>query len=159
MKLKIIAIGFILLMIPGCSSQKILTDELGNEYIKTISMKCNKPYDLTQDCNNWAGASRKIVINDFDIKVAGSEDGKVVLVMDAHLFKNSLKSPFSLYSKSHTEASNNSFKSVSELFEQKGIKILRVLPLRSFENIDGYVMELNEDGYTILKEYSKKKDS
>jgi len=114
--------------------------------INSISMTCKSPYLLEQDCSIWSGATRSIVIDGFEVKVAGSKDGKVVLVMDSKWFSNS-------FSHTHSKASNNSYYAIKKVLDAEKIEIIRVSPMKSFGNIDGYILELAEDGYSVLKNY------
>jgi len=118
-----------------------------SEPINMISMTCTKPYQLEQDCSIWSGATRSIVIDGFKVNVAGSKDGKVVLVMDAKLFSK-------IWSKKQSQASNNSFHAIKKALDEEKIEIIRVRPIKSFGDIYGYVLELAEDGYSILKKFS-----
>lgn len=138
----------------GCASTHTVQDANDKETINTISMTCNSPYALKQDCSIWSGATRSVKINGFEVNVAASEDGKVILVMDSKFFSNSFGDVLTLNSPTHSKASNNSFFAVKKVLDKTGIKINRIRPLRSFGNVDGYVLELESDGYTLLKQYS-----
>ncbi len=150
---RLVTIGLYLTLM-GCVAVPEVTSSDTSDAINTVALSCQKPYEFTQDCNNWAGASRKIIIDGFEIKVGATANGNTVLVMDAKLFANSLTSVFTVNSPKHSRASNNSFESVKKVFAQNNVKINRVRPLKSFANIDGYILELPSDGYSILKKYS-----
>jgi|GEM_PF-2515936 len=125
-----------------------------SDSINTVALTCKSHYPFTQDCNVWLGATRKVNLDGFEVKVGGTADGKAILVMDAKMFENSLTSIFTLNSPKHSRASNNSFYAVEELLKEKGVEITRVRPMKSFANIDGYILELNSDGYSFLKEHT-----
>jgi len=127
-----------------------VTDAQGNESLNTLGVTCSSPYVLSQDCSNFSGATNTVVIDGFEVKLAGSTDGKFVMVMDANLVSNSFSDIFTLNSKTHSDASNMSYHVVKKILTTHNIKILRVLPMRSFGNTDGYVLELDNDGYQIL---------
>ena len=144
------------LYVAGCTP--VVQEAKNEDAISSITMTCNKPYRLTQDCSVWNGAQKKMSIDGFMVKMAASEDGKIILVMDAHMIKNSLlDSYFSPITGSiHSEASNNSFEAVKRFLYEKDVAILKVRPILTLANIDGYILELDQDGYSLIKmEYSK----
>ena len=142
-------------IIMGCASTPVV--EGAEDEISTVSMSCKKPYILTQDCSAWSGAKRTIELEGFEIKVAANEAGDVILVMDAHPFSRSMLEAISLNigKDHHSVASNNSFEAVRRVLAEDGRSIVRFRPVASFSNIDGYVLELDSDGYSLLKGYTK----
>ena len=139
----------------GCVRTAIVADSEGNKMINSITMSCKKPYVFTQDCSAWSGATRKITVDDFDVVVAGSEDGSTILVMDSHSFIDVLtEDPFILNKPTLSRASNNSFYAVKRVLKQKDITIQKVTALGFLGDIDGYVLELDTDGYRYLKNYT-----
>lgn len=152
--MRLLGLFAILSLVAGCASTTVVTDAQGHEAINTVGMTCKKPYELSRDCSIWSGATRKIDIEGFELKIAGSEAGTEVLVMDAHLFKNSMSDIFTLNSPTHSQASNQSYNSVKKVLTAENISIKKAVPLRSFGNVDGYVLELDGDGYKKLIEYS-----
>jgi hypothetical protein len=154
--MKRIYILIILALLSACSTTSPVKTSEDAEAINALTMSCKKPYILPQDCSIWSGATRKLEINGFVVKVGASDDGKTVLVMDARSFRNTLSDPFTLNSKTHSTASNNSYHAIRKVFDENDIEVLRVRPLKSFGNINGYVLELKSDGYSLLKTYTKK---
>ena len=140
----------------GCATVPEVQNSDTSDALNTVKLTCSEPYKITQDCNNWIGASRKISIDGFDIKIGATSKGNIVIVMDAKWLANSLANPFHLNNPTHSRASNNSFDAVKKILTQNNIKISRVRPLKSFGNIDGYILELSSDGYSVLKKYSVK---
>ncbi len=139
----------------GCASTPVV--EGAEDEISAVSMSCKKPYVFTQDCSAWSGAKRTVELEGFEIKVAANEPGDVVLVMDAHAFSRSMLEGVSLHigKDHHSVASNNSFEAVRRVLAKGGKSIVRFRPVTSFGNIDGYVLELDSDGYSLLKGYTK----
>ena len=87
----------IIFFLVGCVYTAVVDDSEGNRMINSITMSCKKPYVFTQDCSAWSGATRKITVDDYDVVVAGSEDGSTILVMDSHSFLDVLiEDPFIL---------------------------------------------------------------
>jgi len=152
-------IGLLLMMcffFGGCSSTQPI--EGSEDAISTLSLSCKKPYVLTQDCSFWSGPKRTIELEGFEIKVAANESGDVILVWDAHLYLHSTLDGFRrVFGKEyHGVASNNSFLAVRRLLERNGVNIVRFRPIKSFQKIDGYVLELDCEGYSLLKRYTLK---
>jgi len=54
----------------SCTAIEPVSDAGKNDIINTLSMSCNKPYLLEEDCSFWSGAARKIVIDGFEVSVS-----------------------------------------------------------------------------------------
>lgn len=150
-------LGLLLLAICGCATPTTTVTESKSleSSIDTLCMTCKDPYPLTQDCSIWSGATRKLSINGFDVRVAGSEKGDIVLVMDAHYVRNVVfGNPFDLGFPRYNQAVNKSFEAVKEVLVDEKLELLEVIPVASI-TLDGYVIKLNGDGYSILKKYTK----
>ena len=111
------------------------TDELS-----AISFACNKPYKIGQDCSIWGGAKRTIKIKERRIRVAGSDDGMIILVMDKSFADD--------------ESVFTCFELVREELLSKGISVLKVVKMVTRGKVRGCILELDGDGYSILKNYS-----
>ena len=145
----------IIFFLVGCVHTATVDDSEGNRMINSITMSCKNPYVFTQDCSAWSGATRKITVDDYDVVVAGSEDGSTILVMDSHSFLDVLiEDPFILNKPTLSQASNNSFYAVKRVLQQKDIRIKKVIPLGFLGDIDGYVLELDTEGYRHLIGYT-----
>ena len=101
----------------------------------------------------------RIEINRFKVKIAGSVNGKHILVMDGSPTLNALKDGLTYHyitsTDYHTRASNNGYEAVKRILTENNIRILKVTPLVALGNVDGYILELDLDGYSILKQYAK----
>jgi hypothetical protein len=119
----------------------------GVETTSAIWASCSKPYRLTQDCSFWSGAALKISIDGVRASIAGSEDGKIVL----------LQAP-DLLSSEYTWDVDTAFGAVATLFEERKIQITKVvgaaMPNGSFM---AYYLILDQDGYSLLKGYAVSK--
>ena len=81
-----------------------------------------------------------IKIKEKKIKVAGSDDGRIVVVMDkAFAGDESIFACFEL---------------VREELRLKGISVLKVVKLVTRGKVRGCILELDGDGYSIVKNYS-----
>jgi len=138
----------------GCGVVSTVEESDESATINTLLMGCNSPYNLEQDCSMWSGATRKLIIDGFEVKVGATKSGKVILVMDSKLFSISPYELYLLNRPSHSIATNNSFVVVKKILSKNQIKINRVRALKSLGNVDGYVLELDSDGYSILKKFS-----
>ena len=88
------------------------------EILSTFRVTCNNPYQLTQDCSNAMGARRTIRIADRKIKIAGSEDGKTILIMDAHPIRNAALTGATLFMyNTQTNENNYSYARVREALD------------------------------------------
>jgi len=111
-----------------------------------VTLSCKKPYKLDQDCSIWWGAKRTIKINEKEIKVAGSTDGKIILLMDNKIATDN-------------ERLSSCFQLVKEKLLSNGVEILKVTKFIFARNKDyAYILALNNDGYSILKNYTVEKD-
>ena len=141
----------------GCVHTAVVDDAEGSKFLNSVTMGCKKPYAFTQDCSVWNGATRKLNIEGFDVVVAGTEDGSTILVMDADIYKNVLiEDIFFLNNPTHSKASNNSYFAVKKILKQQSISVQKAIPIGFLGNIDGYVLELDGDGYKTLIKYTVK---
>lgn len=144
---------FISFLLTSCATRPVVSDAVGEDEINYVTMTCSRPYKFIQDCSFFSGAKRNITLDGFDIKIAGSEKGDTILVMDGNKISNAFKEAFTLSVKSYSsEASNNSFEAVKRVLLEKRVTIFRVRPIVSANGIEGYVLELDSDGYSFLKD-------
>jgi len=131
----------------GCKTTPVYVgDANGADVISTFGFTCSKPYELSQDCSNWSGATRKISFNGFDMKIAGSINGQVVLIMGPSVFAM------------HNEKINIAFELVKrELFEND-IRLLATRPVAWLGELCCYVIETSGDAYSVLNAYSVEMD-
>jgi hypothetical protein len=128
--------------------------------VNAVHVTCKKPYLLEQDCSNWSGAKRKILIDDYQCKIASSDDGTVILIMTSaktgEATEEELRSPTSHLL---TKANNRCLELISSELSKHEITILKTvemeLNLSSYLETCGYFLELDGDGYSILKQFTK----
>lgn len=126
------------------------------ESLNFDSTNCNRPYKLTEDCSFWSGATRKIEINGVRAKIAGTADGKIILLMSGSHILNSIKDGLSLgIGDTRSKPTHKCLEVVKPLLQSMDIKILKVTKLVSYGAVDGYFLELSDDGFSILKGYSQ----
>jgi hypothetical protein len=113
-----------------------------SEIISAVTMTCDKPYQLGQDCSKKR-PNRIIRIGDQQMKIAGSDDGKVVLIM--HMQERFIDDASAL---ACFELVKN------ELLAKGGITVLKSVNVMWARKIRGFFLELDGDGYSFLKNYS-----
>lgn len=140
-----------LLMLTACGTvTAIVPDAEGVEHISAIGMGCNKPYTLTQDCSGFSGATRLVEIADFRFKVAGSDDGTIVLMMGAKPNSDAWKGK-------STETANVAYELTKKFLLDNKIAITAAEPVSSGSMLAGYVITTDGDAYQLLKEKSVEK--
>jgi hypothetical protein len=118
-------------------------------------MTCGKPYEFSQDCSNGSRAKRNIELHDRKMSISGSEDGKSILVMDEKYFSSSMKRAFSLgISDAGTDEALECGSIVESFFKAKNLKVVHKIKLIEMGSVVGFVFELEDDGYSLLKEYT-----
>jgi len=110
------------------------------EPVSNLTASCNNPYKLTRDCNAFTGAGRKITVNGRKLKIAGSADGKVVLVRDASLIPTN----------SVSSTGSPQYDAVRDTLRAAGVKILRQRDLMNPGKAGGFYLEMDRDGYSVL---------
>jgi hypothetical protein len=128
---------------------KLSVAEVGeNEVLNAVSMGCNSPYSLPQDCDVWQGANRMISIDGNKIRIGGSENGRLVLIMpdraECSVFATDCV----------TITSNRNARLILDLLQKEGFRVEKVVPVATIHIIAGYLIFLNKDGYTFLKKLS-----
>ena len=137
---------FVLLVLSACGSvTAIVPDAEGVEHISAIGIGCNKPHALTQDCSGFSGATRLVEISDFRFKIAGSDDGTVVLMMGAKPNSDAWKGK-------STETANIAYEQTKKFLLDNMIAISLAEPVSSGSLLAGYVITTDGDAYQLLKE-------
>jgi hypothetical protein len=100
---------------------------------------------LKQDCSKIIGATRHIIIDEIELRIAGSADGRVLFVMS----KPTL-SP-------DTQALKRGANAVKNFLLSKGVVIIESKAIYGDNIIVGYHYTFNVDGYSYLKALTIKK--
>jgi len=155
MKISVVAASCLLsgCMTAGMSSP-VVEAASGEEPISSVDLSCTKPYLLEQDCSDWVRATRKVMVGNRRVAVAGSKDGTIVLVMEEDTASTVLARQISLHNTERNEATNENYRVVRAYFDSKSVSVKRVRVVRMPAMIDGYILELGSDGYSLLKELS-----
>lgn len=99
---------------------------------------------LTQDCSKITGATKKIKIDEIRLRIAGSTDGRNLLIMS-----NTTLSP-------DTIALKNGKTAVDNFFTRKDIEIVNTKVIYGNNIILGHYYTFDIDGYTLLKQLAVK---
>jgi hypothetical protein len=99
---------------------------------------------LTRKCSDRRGGARKKKkMGGLSLRLAGSEDGRILLVMPVDIA--------SAYAQGNvTEESNDRFEAVTEELEPHGITATRATPLVTRGSIVGYRIEFDGDAWSAL---------
>ena len=127
----------------GCATTDPVTDT--DEVRSAMGSSC-KDFRLTRDCTDFRGARRTIVIDELPIRVAGSDSGTIVMIMDAKLAAN--MNPMT--PNAHSINVNESYLRITKELASVGIAVVRTVCLRDLDQIEGYVVETNGDAYAHL---------
>ena len=136
-----VLIGWIVLGVGGCTSTPAHVSYKGLSVParNTFAASCRKPTAF-EDCNAWKGPKRLVQIGGLAFRVAGSTDGRQVIVMTDRIETQLV------YEQAATQ--------VERVATDLGAKLVRVEGLASFEAVDGYVLTFDRDVYSTVKTYS-----
>lgn len=125
--------------IEECRHAKVLPQAAAEAEIGGMGMTCSSPYKLERDCSFWSGPERSVTLEARTLLIAGSKDGRAVVVM----------APITMSATSNHFA-NVRYLSVKRWLGEQGIKVTRVRVVVTLGSILGYAMELDGDGYSLL---------
>ncbi len=149
----LLALGAIVMSLglAGCGTvTATVPDAEGVEHVSAIGMGCSKPYELTQDCSGFSGATRLVEVGDFQFKVAGSEDGSIVLMMGA-------KPNSDAWSGKSTEKANVAYEITKKFLMDNGIAVSKVEPVSSGSLLAGYIITTDGNAYELLSKNTVEK--
>jgi hypothetical protein len=108
--------------------------------VSMLSLTCKKPFVLERDCSFWWGPKRRIEARGVALKVAGSADGRTIVLMHSPWQP---QFPLGGYAAAEAE------------LRSQDIRIRRVTTISQLGTIHGYILELDGDGYSILESLSQ----
>ena len=137
-----------MLLLGGCGTvTAIVPDAEGVEHVSAIGMGCNKPYKFTQECSGFSGATRLVEVSEFQYKIAGSEDGSIVLMMGAKQMSDA-------WTGKSTETANVAYEVTKKYLSDNGIRIDKVEPVSSGNLLAGYIITTDGNAYEALSQQS-----
>ncbi|HEY8932495.1 MAG TPA: hypothetical protein VIM44_04195 [Rariglobus sp.] len=107
--------------------------------VSGITATCNEPYKLTQSCNLFSGPSRSITVGGQKLKIAGSADGRVILIRSASLLDLNV-----------TTSGSPQYDAVRQALNRSNLHILRQRDMVTSGSPVGFFLELDGDGYSVL---------
>ncbi len=130
-------------LLTGCVSTppKIVSDAEGVPFVDAIAMTCHEPYELTQDCGPVIGPAAKLKIDGVDMKIAGSEDGKLIVLRAGSVFDR------------RGEGANDAYRLVQRVLSEHQIQVTSLVPLVSANILKGYVITTDVPAYEVLESY------
>ena len=157
---KLTTILIALTVMSGCHTAPVAESKL-NDTFNPLDIKCDTPYVMTQDCEpkglgDLLSPNRLISRDGTSAKITGSSDGKVIYLTKGHFFAGSGKDfidPTSI-SRHTDKVVNNSYLLVKSILEEENINIKKTILVSFLSGIQGYYIELDGDGYSVLKKYS-----
>jgi PBP1b-binding outer membrane lipoprotein LpoB len=133
------------LLLSGCVSTPPSVTYNG-EQIPTVgflSLSCSKPYDLSQDCSSISGAKRKILFDNHEVRIAGTEDGTTILIM--------AKGAIKLETMKLTIATS----AIEDYLVEQGFTVLGREAVAGNGEIAGYFLIFDGDAYSLLREFTQ----
>jgi hypothetical protein len=138
----------------GVESQKA-ADVVPEGRCAALFSSCSHPYRLAQDCSEFSGATRTIRLEGLRLKIAGTADGKTVLIMPDNAVGNALLTAFTLgIVEKKSGESVRSLKAVEKVLAENNIRILKRTQMVSPGIIEGFFLETDKDTYSLLKRYT-----
>lgn len=135
--------------VTGCSTPRIARDARGVKPVNSVTMSCSKPYKFVHDCSNFSGAKKRILLDGLPLSIAGSEDGRTVLLM-------STGQMWTLIQHKHSVRNNYGYETAKRILLENGIAVTHVTPLVGFRYLHGYVLECDGDAYSVLGRFAPK---
>jgi hypothetical protein len=114
--------------------------------IDGISLSCSAPYELPQDCSNVSGASLVVSLGNKSLKVAGSGDGRIVLLM-ANVGALTLPSQSELEGLADAAIASAA---------SSGFKLQAIEAVAAGQYVVGYILRFDGDAYGHLKSQARR---
>jgi hypothetical protein len=140
------------LLLVACSTAlppEAVEEARGNEGISAFTGTCGK-LQLKRDCSSWAPANRLIEIDGLRMAINGSEDGHRVMVMAEGPLRGG-----SLPADELTREVNRRYRTARTTLESHGVSVSRVTAVVGMGAVQGYLLELDGNGYDVLLPFSK----
>ncbi|HVZ42700.1 MAG TPA: hypothetical protein VHA82_02735 [Ramlibacter sp.] len=131
------------LAIAGCATIPTSATYRGQKVgtINAVTMSCSSPFALTQNCST-SGPNLKVRAGKLIVRVAGSADGRIVVIMTEE----------PIPSQAHSEEAVDA---VSPLVAPTGAHIIKMDALVLIGGtVAGYMIQFDRDVYSVLKGYA-----
>lgn len=130
-------------LMTGCVSTPptVVSGAEGEPFVDAIAMTCHTPYELTRDCGPVVGPAAELEIDGVPMKVAGSEDGTLIVLYAGSVFDR------------RGEGANDAYRLVQDLLTEHHIELTRVVPLVSANILKGYAIATDVPAYQVFEPY------
>jgi hypothetical protein len=132
------------LCVTSCAStgDNLVLDAADQEAVPFISLTCGGEYDFSQDCSNFNGAQREILVKGIECRVAGSSDGGTILLQGIAKY---------LPNSDRREAEvNECYPAVKQALIENGVDLLQTIPVGKNGAVVAYIIEANPNAYSTL---------
>lgn len=127
-----------ILCLTACESGFVAVPDAGNSTaIDAVRMSCSRPYILSQDCSNTAGALGRFEIDGVAMKSAANTAGDRFVV-------------FAESSRSTEKKSNRAYLALKEALGANGFAILSVEPIARAGELIGYAVKTDQPSYAFI---------
>ena len=128
------------------------------ELIRLGDFSCESPYELSQDCKSKRNAQLTVVIDEIRFQIAGSEDGTIVFFEQTtgDMLKSEFGWDFLFLGTAdfHGRRLAKIYEVVERTLEKSSVQVTSAGPVvSSVAETVGYVLELDGDGYSVLRGY------
>lgn len=141
----------VLLLLLGsfaCANSPVLVpDAAGRPIVGATSVNCKKPVELPRDCSSISGPKRLIEVSGVRMRIAGSADGRTILLAGPNPNSDSLAG-------AHAQITNSAYEVVKRELVRRGIRMTRVDPIASMGSLFGYLVYYDGDAYTALETFA-----
>jgi hypothetical protein len=121
-----------------------------------VGISCSEPYLLEQDCNSITGPTRKVELNGYKMKTAGSRDGKALMIALCTCREKVVdREGVETVTDGGVEITK-CYAALKDELGRNNINIRRTTHflVQALFMSEGYMLEMDGDGYSILKGYS-----
>ena len=124
----------------GCFSTPTVVSYKGQPVnaFSALSMTCTDPYEFVQDCSGFSGPTLRVKLRDLTVKVAGSSDGRIILVISQGV------QPTQYLTEQAADAVQAEATTVNA-------KVLRIEGVALGGHVPGYILHFDKDVYTTVK--------
>jgi hypothetical protein len=112
------------------------------EAVSAWKLSCSYPVNLERDCSTLFGPKKEIELDGITVKLAGSADGRHVLVLSL--------SNLAAATGRLDEESRQAFLAVQNALRVQGVGIVAITPIEVSGKRAGDLLELDRDGYGAL---------
>jgi len=113
------------------------------EPIAYSEVTCKSPFPLKRSCSRSRGAKKRVELESLDLRLAGSKDGRILLVMPEDSLERAELG-------TATGVSNEGFYIVSDLATRAGVPAVRATALLAGREVVGYLVEFDGDAWEAL---------